>query len=61
MTRTEVREMPIRFRHWHLERLKKQLEAQNGDKKESPEPLSDMQKAAIMAQLPPQVRRFQKV
>lgn len=58
MSRTEVKNMPIRFRHWYLERLKKQLDAQAGGKKESSEPLTDMQKAAIKAQLPPQVRRF---
>lgn len=58
MTRTEVRNLPIRYRHWYLERLKKQLDAQNGVKKESNEPLSDFQKAAIKTQLPPQLRKF---
>lgn len=58
MSRTEVRDLPIRYRHWYLERLKKQLDAQSGEKKESSEPLSEMQKSAIKAQLPQQLRRF---
>lgn len=50
--------MPIRYRHWFILRLKKQLEEQNSAGKESNEPLTDSQKAAIKAQLPSNARRF---
>jgi hypothetical protein len=58
MSLTEIRDLPIRYRHWYLERLKKELAAQSGEHKESNEPLNESQKAAIKAQLPAQVRRF---
>ena len=59
MSRSEVKALPIAFRHWYIRRLQKQLNEQNGKSGgESAEPLTDQQKMAIKSQLTPQLRKF---